>query len=233
MAIEGAPAPEEQPPQNAGEASPVESGSRPGRSRPGRSRPGRARLGRTWALGSVAVLLFGLQVITGFGLTFHYQPTAESAYLDLVDLREVSSLGFLRELHRWGSHALVIAVGLHLFRVFMAGSYRPPRRLNWTLGVVLLLLSFLLAYTGYLLPWDQFAYWAVATASDGLAAPPSGPTLSRFYALHCVVLPLLTALLVVEHLRRARRDDDSAFLTAMRHAEDLEHARRPDNSVGT
>ncbi len=228
MATEGAPAPEEQPPQNAGETSPVDSDARPGAARPGRS-----RLGRTWALGSSAVLLFALQVITGFGLTFSYQPTPEAAYLHLVDLQEVSSTGFLRELHRWGSHALIIAVGLHLFRVFMAGSYRPPRRLNWTIGVVLLLLSFLLAYTGTLLPWDQHAYWAVATASEGLAAPPAGPTLSRFYALHCVVLPLVTALGLVEHLRRARRDDDSAFLTAMRDAEDLEHARRPDNSVGT
>lgn len=223
MATEGVPAKEEQPPQRADDASPVVAGSRPGCS----------RLGRTWALGSTAVLLFAVQVLTGFGLTFSYQPTTESAYLDLIDLQEVSSFGFLRDLHRWGSHALLIAVGLHLLRVFLAGAYRSPRRLNWTLGVVLALLSFLLAYTGTLLPWDQNAYWAVAMASDGLAAPPSGPTLIHFYVLHCVVLPLLTALLVVEHLRRARRDDDAAFLAAMWIAEDLERDHRAEKSVGT
>jgi len=226
VATEEFPTPEEKPPPDAGEAVPEESGSRPGR-----ARPGRARLGHTWALGSVAVFVFLLQVVTGFGLVFHYRPTVESAYLDLVDLREVASLGFLRELHRWGSHALVIAVALHLFRVFMAGSYRPPRRLNWTLGIVLALLILLFAYTGYLLPWDQFAYWAVATASEGVVAPPSGATLSRFYALHCAVLPLLTALGIAEHLRRARRDDDSAFLTAMRIAEERERTRPPDDAV--
>jgi cytochrome b6 len=176
------------------------------------AKPG-TRLGHTWALGTIALLLFALQAVTGVGLAFHYRPAVESAYFDAVDLGEVAAFGFGRELHRWGSHALVIAAFLHLLRVFMTGSYRPPRRLNWILGIGLLFLTLLSAATGYLLPWDQNGYWAGAMIADGLAPPPSEATLTRFYALHAVVLPVIMVLLIAAHLWRARRDDRLAAAT--------------------
>ena len=83
---------------------------------------------------------------------FYYRPTLEYAYTDIVDLREHVPLGIMREMHRWGAHAMVITVWLHMFRVFMTGSYKPPREFNWTIGVILLVLTLLLSFTGYLLP---------------------------------------------------------------------------------
>ena len=158
-------------------------------------------------LGNLAIFLLVWEALTGLGLMFHYRPTVDAAYLDLVDLREVSRFGFVRELHRWGAWAAVIAVWLHLLRVALRRSYTSPRRFNWTVGVVLMFLTLLLAVTGYLLPWDQEAYWGIATVSPPGASPSAdGSTLLRFYVLHCVVLPLLAAGLTVYHLRRARRD---------------------------
>ncbi len=155
-------------------------------------------------LGNLAVFLLLFEAATGIGLMFHYRPVVGLAYLDLVDLREVSGFGFVRGLHRWGAYAAVIAVWLHLLRVALRGAYAPPRRLNWTVGVALMILTLLLAATGYLLPWDQQAYWGIASLSPGTVI--DGTTLLRFYAGHCVALPLLIAALTYYHLRRARRD---------------------------
>lgn len=157
-------------------------------------------------LGNLAIFLLVCEALTGLGLMFHYRPTVDSAYLDLVDLREVSRFGFARALHRWGAWAAVIAVWLHLVRVALRRSYTPPRRFNWTVGVVLMVLTLLLAATGYLLPWDQDAFWGIAIVSLGAEPTASGSTLLGFYVLHCVALPLLMAGLTVYHLRRARRD---------------------------
>ena len=87
-------------------------------------------------------------------------------------LRDVTSLGILRELHRWGAHAMVITVWLHMYRVFLTGSYKPPREFNWVVGVILLLLTLLLSFTGYLLPWDQLAIWAITVGSNMARATP-------------------------------------------------------------
>jgi quinol-cytochrome oxidoreductase complex cytochrome b subunit len=81
-------------------------------------------------------------------------------------------LGILREIHRWGAHAMVITVWLHMFRVFMTGSYKPPREFNWGVGVILLVLTMLLSFTGYLLPWDQLAIWAITVGANMGAATP-------------------------------------------------------------
>ncbi len=161
-------------------------------------------------LGNLAVFLLLLEAATGIGLMFHYRPVVGLAYSDLVDLREVSGFGFARGLHRWGAYAAVIVVWLHLLRVAVRGTFAPPRRLNWTIGVALLLLTLLLAATGYLLPWDQQAYWGVVTLSPAGDSEFNSSTLLRFYAGHCVALPLLVAALTLYHLRRARRDDDTA-----------------------
>ncbi len=170
-------------------------------------------------LGHLTVFLLLLEAVTGLGLMFHYRPVVGFAYTDLVDLREVSAFGFVRGLHRWGAYGAVITVWLHLLRVALRGAYAPPRRRNWMIGVALMILTLLLAATGYLLPWDQQAYWGVAALSpmgEIASAPfsggtgPEGSTLLRVYLAHCVVLPLLLASLTVYHLRRARRDDATA-----------------------
>ena len=103
---------------------------------------------------------------------FYYRPTLEYAYNDIVGLREHVPLGIMREMHRWGAHAMVIAVWLHMFRVFMTGSYKPPREFNWSVGVILLVLTLLLSFTGYLLPWDQLAIWAITVGSNMARATP-------------------------------------------------------------
>ena len=103
---------------------------------------------------------------------FYYRPTLEYAYSDIVGLREHVPLGIMREMHRWGAHAMVITVWLHMFRVFMTGSYKPPREFNWSIGVIMLVLTLLLSFTGYLLPWDQLAIWAITVGSNMARATP-------------------------------------------------------------
>src|SRR5947207_4446580 len=126
----------------------------------------------TWCMGGVTFFLFLVETITGVLLMFYYRPTLEWAYNDILALRDVTSLGILRELHRWGAHAMVITVWLHMYRVFLTGSYKPPREFNWVIGVILLLLTLLLSFTGYLLPWDQLAIWAITVGSNMARATP-------------------------------------------------------------
>ena len=126
----------------------------------------------TWCMGGITFFLFLVETLTGILLMFYYRPVAEYAYNDIVALREHVPLGIMRELHRWGAHAMVVAVWLHMFRVFMTGSYKPPREFNWNVGVVLLLLTLLLSFTGYLLPWDQLAIWAITVGSNMARATP-------------------------------------------------------------
>ena len=126
----------------------------------------------TWCMGGITFFLFLVETITGVLLMFYYRPTVEWAYNDMLGLRDVVSLGVLRELHRWGAHAMVITVMLHMYRVFLTGSYKPPREFNWGVGVVLLLLTLLLSFTGYLLPWDQLAMWAITVGSNMARAVP-------------------------------------------------------------
>jgi len=130
------------------------------------------RFGFTWFMGLTAFYLFLVEVVTGVLLMFYYRPTVEMAYRDMLDLRDVVSLGVLREMHRWAAHALVIVVWLHMFRVFLTGSYKSPREFNWCVGVVLLVLTLLLSFTGYLLPWDQLSMWAVTVGTNMARATP-------------------------------------------------------------
>lgn len=130
------------------------------------------RLRFTWCMGGITFFLFLLETITGVLLMFYYRPTVQWAYHDMLDLRYVVSMGVLRELHRWGAHAMVITVMLHMYRVFLTGSYKPPREFNWVIGVGLLALTLLLSFTGYLLPWDQLAFWAVTVSAQMIRAAP-------------------------------------------------------------
>jgi quinol-cytochrome oxidoreductase complex cytochrome b subunit len=130
------------------------------------------RLRYTWCMGGITAFLFFVEVITGVMLMFYYRPTIEFAYHDMLDLRDVVTLGVIREIHRWAAHAMVIAVMLHTLRVFLTGSYKPPREFNWVVGVSLLVLTLLLSFTGYLLPWDQLSLWAVTVGTNIAGATP-------------------------------------------------------------
>src|ERR1700758_2141323 len=129
-------------------------------------------LSYTWCMGGVTFFLFLVETVTGVLLMFYYRPTLEWAYNDILALRDVYSLGIMREIHRWGAHAMVITAWLHMYRVFLTGSYKPPREFNWVVGVILLLLTLLLSFTGYLLPWDQLAIWAITVGSNMARATP-------------------------------------------------------------
>ena len=181
------------------------------------------RVRATYYLGSFSFFLFILLTATGVLLMFYYHPAAPQAYLDMKDLRFVVSNGvFLRNLHRVAAHVMVIAVFWHMFHVFYRGGYRPPHEFNWVIGVVLLLLTLFLSYTGYLLPWDQLAFWAITVGSNIISAMPvlgrpirflllggnivGENALLRFYVLHCVILPLGAALLIAVHFWRIQKD---------------------------
>src|ERR687893_1362076 len=126
-------------------------------------------------MGGLRFFLFLVLTFTGLLLMLYYRPTLEYAYSDIVGLREHVPLGIMREIHRWSAHAMVIAVWLHMFRVFMTGSYKAPREFNWVIGVNLLVMTLMLSFTGYLLPWDQLSIWAVTVGTNmGRATPLVG-----------------------------------------------------------
>lgn len=177
----------------------------------------------TYFLGGASLICFVILVLTGLLLMLYYHPSVPNAYDDMKELEFVVSNGvFLRNLHRWAAHAMVFTVFFHLLRVFFHRAFRPPREFNWVVGVVLLLLTLLLSYTGYLLPWDQLSYWGVSVGTNMVQAMPVlgsrirylllGGTivgenaLLRFYVLHCVLLPLALTAGVAVHLWRVRKD---------------------------
>ena len=181
------------------------------------------RVRAAYYLGSLSFLIFLILVITGFLLMFYYHPAAPNAYRDMKDLRFVVSNGvFLRNMHRIGAHLMVLLVFCHMFHVFYRGGYKPPHEFNWVIGVVLLLITLFLSYTGYLLPWDQLAFWAITVGSNIMSAVPlfgqkvrflmlggntvNANALLRFYVLHCVVLPLAAAVFIAIHFWRIRKD---------------------------
>jgi quinol-cytochrome oxidoreductase complex cytochrome b subunit len=177
----------------------------------------------TWYLGALTFGTFLILVTTGILLMLYYHPSVPQAYADTKDLQFVVSSGlFLRNLHRWSAHAMVFLVFAHMFKVFYRGAYRPPREFNWVIGVILLLVTLLLSYTGYLLPWDQLAFWAITVGSNIASAVPvfgkkvhflmlggnlvNANALLRFYVLHCMILPLAAILLIAVHFWRIRKD---------------------------
>jgi len=181
----------------------------------------------TFGLGTISAILLGELVFTGVLLMFYYVPSLERAYSTMKEIQLSVPLGqFTRNMHRWGAHAMVITVILHMARVFYTGAYKPPREFNWVVGVVLLLFTLGASFTGYLLPWDQLSYWAITVGTNIAGyAPVVGPdvrqtllggtevgqnTLIRFYTLHIAVLPLLVVLLVSLHLWRVRKDGGMA-----------------------
>jgi quinol-cytochrome oxidoreductase complex cytochrome b subunit len=146
----------------------------------------------TWCAGGLTFFFFLVTVVTGVLLMFYYRPVAEYAYNDMKYLQFDVPFGMItRNMHRWAAHAMVIMVMLHMFRVFMTGSYKPPREFNWVVGVLLLTLTLLLSFTGYLLPWDQLSIWAVTVGTNMARATPllghEGPFAEQMQALTGVV----------------------------------------------
>lgn len=185
------------------------------------------RITHTYCLGGLSFFLFLGLTVTGVLLMFYYIPSTDRAYTDMLALETNVRFGMLmRNLHRWMAHAMVISVFLHMIRVFYTGAYKPPREFNWAVGVILLTLTLLLSFTGYLLPWDQLALWAITVGTNMVgSAPVLGPdqrfiliggfevgqnALIRFYTLHVIGLPLLAAVFMTVHFWRIRRDGGMA-----------------------
>ena len=177
----------------------------------------------TMGLGLISFFLFVILTVTGVLLMFYYVPSTTQAYERMLDLRSSVAFGvILRNMHRWAAHGMVACVFLHMCRVFFTGSYKPPREFNWVIGVCLFGLTLLSSFTGYLLPWDQLAFWAITVGTNiAGSAPVLGPktrfwllggfevgpdSLIRFYTLHVIGLPLLAAIFMAVHFWRIRRD---------------------------
>jgi len=177
----------------------------------------------TFGLGLICLYLFIIEWITGIFLMFYYEPSTGAAYGRILDLNYTIMFGrVMRNLHRWAAEAMVVGVALHMCRVFYTGAYKPPREFNWVLGVVLLVLTLALSFTGYLLPWDQLSFWAVTVGTNIVSyAPVLGPKLRfvllggdtvgsdallRFYTLHVIAIPALASLIINYHIWRVIKD---------------------------
>ena len=175
--------------------------------------------GTNWyyTLGSATMFAFISQAVTGVFLAMYYRPSAIEAYSSIQHINNDVFLGqFVHGMHKWGSSVMVILVFLHMGRTFFFGAYKYPRELNWIIGVVLLILTMAMSFTGYLLPFDQRSFWAtVVGVNINASGPILGPyladflrggsefgatTLSRFYAIHMMLIPGLIAALIGAHL---------------------------------
>jgi quinol-cytochrome oxidoreductase complex cytochrome b subunit len=193
------------------------------------------RWSTTWGLGIAAISSFFVLLITGVLLMFYYKPYPDVAYLSIKDIHFVVPTGrFMRNVHRWSANLMVVAVLLHMMRVFYTAAYRLRREFNWLIGMGLLAVTLGLSFTGYLLPWDQLAYWAI-TIGANIAQSPREVTdalgitqwfdmggiqklillgsedvgeeaLIRFYLFHVMILPLVLVMLVAVHFWRIRKD---------------------------
>ena len=191
----------------------------------------------TWGMGGITFYLFIVLTFTGVLLMFYYHPTKADAFKDILYLEHDVPFGkLLRNMHRWAAHLMVITTWLHMFRVVLTGSYKKPREFNWCVGVVLLVLTLLLSFTGYLLPDDQLGFWAVTVGTNMARATPmlgsEGPfgvqlgmtpfndvrfgllggsivdsnALLRSYIWHCIGIPLVASIFMAVHFWRIRKD---------------------------
>ncbi len=173
----------------------------------------------SWAqtLGSATLTAFIVQAVTGVFLAMYYKPDPASAYASIQSITEEVTLGWLvRGMHKWGASVFIILLFFHMARTFLFGAYKYPRELNWIVGVLLLALGMLEGFTGYLLPWDNTAYWATVVGINlNATAPFAGPflaqwlqggldigsdTLAKFYALHMLLIPGGIMALIGVHL---------------------------------
>lgn len=177
----------------------------------------------TFRLGFISTVLFTILFVSGMYLMFFYHPAIPQAYFDMHTLATSVAFGqFVRNIHRWSAHLMVFVVFLHMLRVFYSGAYKAPRQFNWLIGVVLLVLTLLFSFTGYLLPWDQLSYWAVTVGASIAGYVPlmgdkaqqillggsdvGSAALLRFYVLHIYVLPASLVVFLAVHIWRVRKD---------------------------
>jgi hypothetical protein len=178
---------------------------------------------RWWyCLGGLTFFLFLVQGITGIMLAFYYKPTPAEAYASIQFIENEVLLGSaVRMIHHWSANGMIVLAFAHMLRVFIMGAYKPPRELNWISGVLLLVMTLAFGFTGYLLPWDQRAYWATTVGTEIAGSIPvigelalvflrtgwniTSLTLSRFFALHVLVLPLVTVVSMGMHFIMIRK----------------------------
>jgi quinol-cytochrome oxidoreductase complex cytochrome b subunit len=193
------------------------------------------RWSTSWGLGMAAAAAFLITLVTGILLMFYYKPYPEAAYDSIKDIHFVVPTGrFIRNIHRWAANVMVVTVILHMARAFYTGAYRRPREFNWLIGMGLLVTTLGLSFTGYLLPWDQLAYWAITIGANIAQSPrevtdalhltesfdPGGfqrqlllgsdivgeEALIRFYLMHVMILPLVLMAMLAVHFWRIRKD---------------------------
>jgi quinol-cytochrome oxidoreductase complex cytochrome b subunit len=182
-----------------------------------------------YCFGGISFVLFVILAVTGILLAVYYQPTPDTAYQSVLNISTHVQFGWwIRSIHRWAAGGMVLLVFVHLLRVFFTGAYKAPRELNWLTGVALLLITLGFGFTGYLLPWDQKAYWATKVGTDIAGSVPvighfllvtlrggeqiSAATLGRFYDLHVLVLPAVIGVLLLGHFWMIRRHGISGRL---------------------
>lgn len=168
-------------------------------------------------LGSMSLFLFVSQVLTGILLLVYYRPTVHDAFESVQYIMTTAYMGWLyRQIHAWGANIMIIIVFLHMLRTFVTGSYKKPRELTWVLGVLLFLMTLIFGFTGYLLPWNQLAYWATTVGTEVAGAVPvvgepikillrggvavGGETISRFFVVHVIVLPWALFFIIILHV---------------------------------
>ena len=193
----------------------------------------------SWGLGGLAGMLMAILALTGVVLQNNYTPAAPQAYLDILEINSNVWFGeLIRNLHHWSANLLIVVAVLHLIRVFVTGAYRPPREVNWLIGVAMLLLTLGANFTGYLLPWDQLAFWAITVGTSIISYVPiiggwmsqlilGGPevganTLLNFYAMHISLIPLSIFALMSYHFWRVRKDGG---LTLPKKLDDVEEPK--------
>jgi quinol-cytochrome oxidoreductase complex cytochrome b subunit len=182
-----------------------------------------------YCFGGIAFILFLILLVTGILLAVYYQPTPAGAYTSVLNISTTVRFGWwIRSIHKWAASGMVLLVFVHMLRVFFTGAYKRPREMNWLAGTALLLITLGFGFTGYLLPWDQRAYWATRVGTDIAGSAPlighfllvtlrggetiSGATLGRFYDAHVLVLPVLIAVFLGAHFWMIRRHGISGRL---------------------
>jgi menaquinol-cytochrome c reductase cytochrome b subunit len=186
-------------------------------------------LNLSYCFGGITFFLFVMLAVTGYFMTLYYVPSPEQAY-DAVDYLtfEVPMGQIIRGIHHWSGNLMMVTIFLHMLRVFIYGAYKKPREINWISGVFLFCLVMGFGFTGYLLPWDQKAYWATKVGTSIMGTVPvvgdytlrlmrGGPdlgalTLTRFYTLHVLFLPLVTVIFLLAHFVMIRKQGISSPL---------------------
>ncbi len=172
-------------------------------------------------LGSMSLFLFISQVLTGILLLVYYRPTVDEAFESVQFIMTQANKGWLyRQIHAWGANLMMVVVFLHMLRTYVTGSFKKPRELTWVVGVALFILTMVFGFTGYLLPWNQLAYWATTVGTEVAGAVPGvgefiktllrggtavgGETISRFFVIHVIILPWVTVFIILVHLFMVR-----------------------------